>query len=730
METPEAKQSPQDIQRTWVAAIESAEAARKSWLGRGRKIQDRYRSEKRSEHAPAGSRFNLFWSNIETIGPATYSRRPKAQVSRRYHDQDPIGRLAGQILERGLQYEIDLGLNFHTTVQKAVKDRLLPGIGVAWVRYEPSFTKEKVELPDPPEAPTRVVQKEVETVASEFTPVDYVYWEDFLISPCRSWEDKEWVSRRLLFPRDRLEKRFADSHKALGGDLAKIPYTYTLEERADLPKKAEQAEGEGEKYAEVFEIWSGARKQLIWICRSIEVPLDVQDDKAKLEGFYPCPRPLLATTTNDQFLPVPDFLIYQDQLRELDDITARISLLTKALRAVGVYDASQTALQGLLNGAAENAMIPVNAWAAFAEKGGLKGSVDFLPLDVIAKILSGLYEARESVKQTIYEITGMADIVRGQSVASETLGAQQIKAKFANLRLSSRQSQVAEFTTQILQLKAEIMCDQYTPETLAKIAAADQIQEVMQHPERLQAALALLKQEKLRQFRVEVMADSMIELDAAEEQSRRTEFMSAVSNFMLAAKNVASLHPAMMPVTLEMLKFVVRGFSVGRSLESSIEDASQKILEQLQNPQPPQPDPNEVLKKEIEQMRQQGEDRRMQWELQSEERLAGLEHQLSTQAETMKAQIQQASEERSASREDWKAQQEAIRAERDAELGAMREQLAAQDTSGAVKQQEALIREVMAELGQLAKLIQAPRKKVPRYDPESGDILDVTEVLQ
>mgnify|MGYP003331216572 CR=1 FL=1 len=83
--------------------------------------------------------------------------------------------------------------------------------------------------------------------------------------------------------------------------------------------------------------------------------VDEKDDPLGLEGFFPCPKPLYATTTSDSLVPVPDFVLYQDQAVELDILSDRIDGLVKALRVSGVYDASQPALQRLMTEGDNNA---------------------------------------------------------------------------------------------------------------------------------------------------------------------------------------------------------------------------------------------------------------------------------------------------------------------------------------------------------------------------------------
>jgi hypothetical protein len=71
------------------------------------------------------------------------------------------------------------------------------------------------------------------------------------------------------------------------------------------------------------------------------------------------------------------------------------------------------------------------------------------------------------VKQTIYEVTGISDIVRGASKANETATAQQIKGQWAGLRISTRQKRFADFARDLIRLKAEVIAERFDPQTLS-----------------------------------------------------------------------------------------------------------------------------------------------------------------------------------------------------------------------------------------------------------------------
>jgi hypothetical protein len=618
----------------WLADLQLSKKEDEQWIKRGRKIIKRYRDE-RSQAQTGQKRFNILWSNIQTLLPALYGKTPRAQVERRYKDQDPVGRTASTILERCLQYEIDHYGDFDASNRLAILDRLLPGRGVTWVRFE---TKEQDEVKE---------GGEVDKYEYECSPVDYVFWEDFRYTVARTWDEVTWVARRVYMTRAEVIKRFGDKFKD-------VPLTQEPIGLDDMKRNGEQTDHL--KRAQVWEIWDKSKKQVVWIAEGYDKILDERKDPYGLDGFFPCPCPLFATQTSDQLVPVPDFALYQDQADEIDMLTTRIGMLTKAVKVVGVYDASQTGIQRMLSDGFDNQLIPVDKWAAFAEKGGVKGTIDWLPLDVVVGALNECYKAREAAKQVIYEITGLSDIIRGASVASETATAQQIKSQYASLRLKRLQQDVALFATEILRIKAQLISDFYSPETLLNMSGIQGTQDE-QYAEQ---AIQLIKDEPARNFRIEVAADSMVEMDEISEKQSRMEFLTTAGQFMQQSLPVAQAQPALAPLIGEMLMFGVRSFKGARTLENAFEQALAKMSEP-QQPQGPSPEQMQA------QADQQAEQARMQ--------LEGAKMQASQQLEAAKLQSQQALE---AQRFQHETQLEAMKQQAETERATMKANLDAQ----------------------------------------------------
>jgi hypothetical protein len=632
----------------WHDQLDKAAKVFDKWEKRGKKVVRRYRDERDAIEMPR-MKFNILWSNISVLFPALYGRMAKPEVSRRYSDQDPVGRLASTMLERVIEYEVTQFGDFDSAMQGVVQDRLLPGRGTAWVRYEPIIVGQEA-----PEAATGIEPdegieitntEEVERVDSAHSPVDYVYWTDFLHSPARTWDEVWWVSRWVYMTPEEGIERFGDVFK-------NVPlHDQNDDIDAKNPMTAKATYG---KKAKVAEIWNKRTKKVCWVAKGYPQALDERDDPLELEGFFPCPKPLLATTTNGSMIPVPDYCEYEDQAQELDNITQRIYLLVKACKAVGVFNAEFKELGRLFTEGVDNKLFPVTAWAAMSEKGGLKGAIDMMDTSAIIKTLQQLYQSREVVKQSIYEICGISDIIRGASNANETLGAQQLKANFGSLRLRATQGDVARFATDLFRIKAQIVCKFYPPELIVEMSGVMNTPEG-QNPQLLQAAVQMLSNSTIRDFHIQVEADTLAQIDEQAEKQNAVEAIEAISGFLQNGLPMVQQAPEMLPLFGEMLLFTVRRFRAGRSLESSIEQAMQSLQAKAQQAQQQQ-DP-EMMKLQAEQQAEQG---RMQAQAQTEQ----MKMQAQAQLEQGKAQLEM--------------QMQQAKAQADMQLEQMKEQFAQQ----------------------------------------------------
>jgi len=610
----------------WICQIETYENKFKTWEDRAKKIIERYKDSENRKNA----RFNILWSNVQTLHPAVYSQPPKPNIERRFVDEDELGLYSSMTLERAVGFFVDNDL-FDRVMKQITLDRLLPGRGTAWVRYLPV-----IEDAETVESDEQITDDQIDpapTLKSENVIVDYVHWRDFGHTWARMWEENRAVWRIVYMSRDELVKRFGE----------KIGRKIPLDAKSPDEKKTTQK-------AMIYEIWDKAKRKALWLSKSYPDLLDERDDPLQLQGFFPCPRPVYATLTNDDLIPTPDYVLYQDQAIELDQITARISMLLKAVKVAGVYDGSASGIDRLLSEGVENKLIPVDQWAKFGDK-GLQGVISFFPIKEIIDTITALQAARQVLKNDIYEITGISDIVRGQTMASETATAQQIKGQFATMRLDYVQSEVARFARDLIVIMTEVIAKHFSMETIvqlsglklmtddekqqvqmqvqqAQMVAQQTGQEIPPMPEDLQEQMELpswgdierlIRDDTARSFRIGIETDSTIKTDQDADKQARIEFLGAVGGFLQQATQAP---PELQPLLGEMLMFGVRGFKIGRDMESTFDSAMKEIKRKAEAP-PDQGNPE----LEAEQMRQQGEMRRMQMQGQIDQQKAQVEMQ-------------------------------------------------------------------------------------------------------
>ena len=651
----------------WYNCIAQYERTFKEWEGRADKIVKRYRDDQRSRNNP-NAKFNILWSNVQTITPAVFARLPRPDVSRRFRDNDPIGRVASMMLERALEYEIEHYGDYASAMKQAVQDRLLGGRGTSWVRYEPHITGEAggegegapddgyqiTEDIDEAETEGGIHRENQERIEYECAPVDYVHWRDFGLTVARTWEEVTAVWRKVYMGRPALVERFGEE---LGG---KIP----LDTKPESSKTFAEKMGEGSHEAVIYEIWDKTSGQVLWLSKSMGKILDTRDDPLQLENFWPCPKPMFSTLTTDSLVPVPDFVLYQDQARQLDTLADRIDGFIQALKVRGVYDASEPSLARLFSEGENNALLPVKNYAAFSEKGGLVGAINLVDIKPIAEGLNMAYQAMEQVKGQIYEIMGIADIQRGQTDPNETLGAQIIKSNNASGRLKTMQHDVVNFATALLQIKAQIICQHFTDDTIVKISGAMQLSP--QDQQLIPQALQLLKDEPAKNFRIEVTTDSMIYQDEQQEKQDRMEFLSAVSGFLSQALPAATASPELTPMLIEMLKFGVTAFKAGKGLEGLIDETADKFRQQQAQmegqPKPPSPEMQKL------QMQGQMEQAKMQAQSQAKQAEMQMQMQLEQQKMQMQMELEKAKQEYQAQENQLKFQLEEQRNMMDREM--------------------------------------------------------------
>ncbi len=601
----------------WLDLIAQAEKAFSAWQDKADGIEKLYADLEKLSGIGRDREFQLFWANIQVLGPSIYSRAPVPVVVPRFKDRRPLPRTASELLERCaiVQFELE---DIDSVMRLARDDLNIVARGALWARY---------------------VEKDGED--SETVCVEHVDRRDFLHDPARKWKEVDWVARRSWLTKEAARKRFA---KTSGDAYKTLAY--------GKPKDRDGAD-DGRMKAAVWELWSKSQDLVVWVSEGCDVVLDQDKPHLKLQDFFPCPRPAYATTKPRTLQPIPDALFYKDQLEEINEATARIAALTEALRVAGFYPAGSGEIADAVEAAMASTdsrvkLIPISNWAALGGSGA-KDMVIWWPIADVAKVVSELVAIRKQLIEDVYQIMGLSDIMRGSTEASETLGAQQLKSQYGSVRIRDKQSELVRIARDLTRIVAEIMAENFKGKTLldmsqleiptdAEIAkqvaplekmarqitaelrqaetdprlveaaqknaeAAQQIlqeaqqrlQGIGQQIEKLKETVTIekvvdfLRDQRLRPFVLDIETDSTIAPDENAAKQRATEFVTAVGGAMNQAAPLLMQLPQAGPLLAETLKYLASQYRAGRQLEQEIETFADGLKQQAGQPKPPDP---------------------------------------------------------------------------------------------------------------------------------------------
>lgn len=588
----------------WLEEIEDAQAREKEWRKFASELVSLYECSDREQHP-----FNILFSNTETLAPALYNNLPRPVVDRRFKDANPAAKVAATVVQRALAFLLDndndAGVPFDDLMQQSVLEALVPGRGQVRFEYEATFTGEGGQVSS-------------ETIIGKQVP-----WDRFHHGYAKHWKDVPWVAFEHFMTREELIQHFDGAGRSL-------PLTATAKE-AETPLESERdsVRDDGASsltLGQVFEIWDKSSREVLFISpASPDKALKIVPDPLDLTGFFNCPRPLSFFDKIKCLVPVPLYASYEAQARELNTITVRINRIVKALKVRGFYDSTVEGLDRLLT-ADDNTLLPAENVAALQQGQTLEKAIWLMPLEKLIAVLQQLYVQREQVKQVIYEITGISDILRGASVASETATAQNIKNQWGTLRLKRMQKRVSVYVRDCLRIMAEIACTKLSAQTLGEMTGVSlptagqkqqaqalqaqlqqaqaagqplppamtgqlrQLQIILSSPT-LEEVEALLRSDLRRGFQIDVETNSTVDAEATEDKQNIGEFLNALAQYFNGIAPMIQSNTLPFEAAKEILLAVVRRYRFGTEVEDRISEMQP----------PPQPQmPPEVQKAQQE----------------------------------------------------------------------------------------------------------------------------------
>ncbi len=692
--------------------------ARDRYYEMARRSEQLYAGEDFSQYCERPAQLNVFWSIVNTLKPALYAQPPKPEIFRRYPTRDVTARLGSQILERCTRFQVEVS-GFDAAVSRAVDDYLVVGQGALWVRYEPKIgvetpkirvqevapapmmgqmpgmppmegmppmpemgmemggEMEGQEAPEMGEAPEQYVDEmgqpvdpslvkqddegyyvdgePVETLLDEKCVVDYIHWTDLLFEPARTWAEVRKVARKTHITKKEFKEKF--------GEDAYITYRNSQE--------ASQEEGEKEINKNricVYEVWCKDSNKVYWLAEGHNEVLKEDEPYLTFDEFFPCPEPLFATLTTG-LIPRPDICFYQDQQETLNQLCQKAQDIARYIKVLSISSSENPELDNILR-KPNGTHIQLSNFQMYLQQGGVKTALEVLSMADHAAILRVLHEAMEQEKQQIYDITGISDIVRGTSRASETLGAQQIKTQYAMSRISDRQRKVAKFCRDVVALMAQVIKNHFQSQTMIKMAGVSNDPEIEEY---LGGVIDLLRNDTQSDYRIDIETDSTTFADQEAAKQSAIDLTNALGNLFNVLLPHAQAIPQLMPVINEITLYTTSQFEAGREIKGKLEKALAEVETEMDKAKQEAKAIEEQQRQMQMQQMQQGMDGQSQENAQAQQQLQQAQAQADAQAQQMAMEQQLAQMDA-----QYKAQIESLKLSMKAQELQVKEQLEAQ----------------------------------------------------
>ena len=526
----------------WIKKIKACE----------KKLKEKHESEaKESEchyyNDDSDVEFPIYWSSIQVQRSALFAKAPNPEIRTRIAGDDAAKDIA-QILEDVIVYEID-NHDFHNDFKRTILDYLLVDKGVLRVNYNVKNVVQRDPFGNP------ILDENGQpllAIGDESVTIDHWSWKRFVYDIGKDWNECEWIAYKHYMTAQEIEEKYEKKVKDI-----------ELEEFGDDKGKIC-----------IYELWDKKERKIYDLKEGESKPLRVRKDSLKLKGFFDCPRPMISNMRSDKFIPQSEYKQIKRQLLNIDNIERRIDALVANIRDVGFYDAATSELAKLAT-AKDGELIPVdNLLQALNNSTTFDKIVAKLPIIQQAQVVEILRNHKKEQKEQIYEITGLSDIIRGSTRASETATAQQIKGQWASVRLQEKQNTINSCLREIMRMYGEIIAEHFTIERLQLITGMQVTPELKQR----------MSDDLLRCYAIDIETDSTIMADESQDRQDRMEMVNTMAGLLQTFIPAVQQGVLQADIAKELLLTAVRGYKYSRGLEDMITnmDGTQEQFMQLQ----------------------------------------------------------------------------------------------------------------------------------------------------
>jgi hypothetical protein len=603
----------------WLNLLEESEKAFEDWNLRCDNIEKQFANIERLNSTARDREFQLFWANCEVLKPSIYARAPIPVVVPKFKDRRPVYQEASEMLERCAVVCFDLAYINELMLQ--VRDDLaLIGRGVPWCRYESgdgygNYSGEKV-------------------------CVDFKNRRDFLHSLSRCWYEVTWVAAASYLTRSEAHERFAphsgrayqdaeyrvdkDAKEVGGGDSRERAKFWEIWHKTEkrvvwVAKGVEDILDEDEPHLDLEHFFPCPKPAYGTLQRGSLVPVpDMMQYKDQLEevnqltgrihaladalevkGFYPAGGGEIADavtaainikTPGRVMVPISNWAAFGGSKEviiwlPIDQIALTIKELV-ALRKQVIEDVYQImGLSDIMRGTTDPNET-LGAQKLKSDYGSVRTRDKQYELQRVAKDLVGIcceIMTEKFARKTLIEMSQtQLPTQQIQQLKLQQLQQQVMLAQQAMQRLQMQQAQLpppphgAQPPGQSPGKPADPMTQPLQQIQAYVQQATQKIEQIKAEPT-IEQVLTFLKNTRAKAFVLDIETDSTILPDELAEKEKHTEFLAVLSSTIQQLSALIAQDPESAEFCGEILKFAVKPYRVGRTLDSAIDDLVERV---------------------------------------------------------------------------------------------------------------------------------------------------------
>jgi len=439
----------------WLTRIENSRDYEKPYRLQAALAIERYKSERpdriTSNTANQKTRFptnrnNLWYGIVNEKSANIMPEMPRLVLKKRQAKQGVLELMDRkafsvicEIIEKALSYFIDTFP--HEEYNDFMFDFIVTGRGVLWVNSK--------------------INQDSQTIQFERVP-----WYNFAIDPRLTWSEVKWVARRHFLNLVEFKKNFPDA------DFSKVKptdYFNAMTDDDSYLKVSNIAQLTGDKYIEVWELWSKDTKEILFLSRNYDNYVCKKIKKEKNFEF-PTPRPAVYVKNLTSMIPQSELITYASELDDVAEMSLKIREAVHVINTKGYTSQNYGDLVSKLCSVSDNTIVTYGSGSVLQEGKEQQQLIKYMDFEPHMKVINAINQQIQQTATTVYELSGIAGIRRStQQGTPPTATSKRIDLMMGDKVILTQDKKIDAYLERLYQIGAHLICKHFSQETLEKI---------------------------------------------------------------------------------------------------------------------------------------------------------------------------------------------------------------------------------------------------------------------